>query len=363
MDLYSLLGVSRDATAETIDRAYRRLARRYHPGVNPGDQVAEALFRQIQQAYEVLGQLERRLEYDRGRGQPAALGEIAVSFEGFDFSAPAEGPVAATFAELFADVFHRAARQAAAPSRGASVDTTIAMSFEAAVRGGSFPISVVRQERCPACVGDGRIVRPPVVCPACGGQGEFRSARGHMVFTKACDACAGSGRLTSEPCRSCAGAGVAPRSEVVTVTLPPGVEHGARVVVPGRGHAGSHGGPAGDLYVAIDVAPHPHFRREGRDLRLRLPVAVHEAALGARVDVPTLDGAVKLRIPPGAASGQQLRVRGRGVPGPTDEDPAGDLLIDLQVVLPPVLDERSKTLIREFGALNSLDVRADLFGR
>jgi molecular chaperone DnaJ len=362
MDLYGLLGLSRDATADAIERAYRRLARRYHPGVNPGDQVAEALFRQIQEAYDVLSHLERRREYDRGTSRPAATAAAAVvSFEGFDFSAPAEGPVAATFTELFAGVFQRAARQAVLPVQGAPIEIALPLSFEDAIRGGTFPISVVRQERCPHCAGYGQTACPPVVCPACAGQGGHRSARGHMVFTKTCETCEGSRRLTRQLCGSCDGSGLMPRSEVVTITLPPGIESGARVVVPGRGHGGANRGPAGDLYVRVEVAPHRHFTRERRDLLLNVPVAVHEAALGARVTVPTLDGAVKLRIPPGTASGERLRVAGRGVPGPPGSDEAGDLVVTVHIVLPALLDERSKALLREFGTRNDADVRSGLF--
>jgi molecular chaperone DnaJ len=181
-----------------------------------------------------------------------------------------------------------------------------------------------------------------------------------MVFAKTCDRCNGHGELSSELCRSCGGAGVQHRSEVVTIGVPPGIESGARLVVSGRGHAVKGAAP-GDLYVTVEVGEHRIFRRAGRDLRLMLPLAVHEAALGARVDVPTLDGVVKLRIPPGTSSGQQFRLRGRGVPSTTGRaEDAGDLLIETQIVLPPVRDERSRELLREFGRLNDVDVRKDL---
>ena len=363
MDLYSLLGVTRAASTGDIERAYRRLARRYHPGVNPGDRVAEQMYRRIEQAYDVLGDPERRRQYDRVGHEGAGPREASVLFEGFDFSAPAEEPVAATFSELFADVFQQAARQATTPSRGVSLEATLQLSFEDAVRGGGFALSILRQERCGVCAGDGRVSRPPAVCPTCGGRGATRWVRGHMVFTRSCDACAGAGRLLTEPCRACGASGVQGRSEVVTVQVPPGIETGARVAVPGRGHAAA-GGAAGDLYVTIAVAEHPHLRRVGRDLHLTLPVAIHEAVLGARVEVPTLEGPVRLRIPPGTPSGQRLRLRGRGVPpGPGVEAEPGDLIVEVQIVLPPVRDERSRELLREFGRLNETDVRAGLFGK
>jgi len=364
MDLYQVLSISRDATAADIERAYRRLARRYHPGVNPGDAHAEELFRQIQRAYEVLGDLNQRQEYDRAGRAPspsAASIETTIAFEGFDFSSPAEGPRATTFSELFAGVFQDAARRATAPGRGLEIEAVLELSFDDAVRGGTFPLSIVRHDRCGACGGEGQLSRAPQPCPHCGGAGTRRSARGHMVFTKACEVCDGGGQLTSQLCRACVGAGVVARSEVVSLTLPPGVESGSRVVVPGRGEA-VRGGATGDLYVTIAVAPHAFFRREGRDLLLTLPVAIHEAALGARIEVPTLDGRVELKLPPGTPSGRRLRIRGKGVPSPGGDAEAGDLIAEVQIVMPPVKDERSRELLKEFGRLNRADVRRHLLG-
>ena len=362
MDLYALLGIARTASSAEIERAFRRLARRYHPGVNPGDRVSEAMYQQIQEAYAVLADVTRRREYDRGvRGEPVV--EATITFEGFDFEAPAEGPRAATFSELFADVFQQAAQEATTPSRGTDVEADLQISFRDAVRGADVPLSVTRQERCGGCAGRGRVVRPAVSCPACGGSGSRRWARGHLVFTKACEVCAGHGRIDTETCRTCAGVGTSSRTEVLTLSIPAGIAAGARIAVPGHGHAGARGGPAGDLYVTIDVGPHPFLRRDGRDLHVTLPVAVHEAALGARVDVPTLDGSVRLRVPPGAASGQRLRVRGQGVGlGPDRSDvEAGDLVVEVQIVLPRELDEESRSLLQEFGRRNSDDVRRALF--
>ncbi len=362
MDLYTLLGVARTASSAEIERAFRRLARRYHPGVNPGDRVSEAMYQQIQEAYAVLADVTRRREYDRGaRGEPVV--EATITFEGFDFEAPAEGPRAATFSELFADVFQHAAQEATAPSRGLDVEADLQISFRDAARGADVPLSVTRKERCVACLGRGRVVRAAAGCPACGGSGSRRWARGHLVFTKACDVCAGQGRIDNETCRTCAGGGTGSRTEVITLSIPAGVDAGARIAVPGHGHAGARGGPAGDLYVTIDVGPHPFLRREGRDLHVTLPVAVHEAALGARVDVPTLDGTVRVRIPPGTASGERLRVRGQGIgfePNRTDDE-AGDLVVEVQIVLPRELDEESRSLLQEFGRRNGDDVRRTLF--
>jgi molecular chaperone DnaJ len=362
VDLYALLGVPRTAAPADIERAFRRLARRYHPGVNPGDRVSEAMYQQIQEAYAVLGDASRRREYDRGaRGEQVV--EATITFEGFDFEAPAEGPRAATFSELFSDVFQQAAQEAIAPSRGADIDLEVAISFRDAARGAGVPVSVTRQQRCVTCAGRGRVTRPVAACPACAGTGTRRWARGHLVFTKACDVCAGQGRVDSETCRTCAGVGTSSRTEVLTLSIPAGVDTGARMAVPGHGHAGARGGPSGDLYVTVRVGAHPFLRRDGRDLHVTLPVAVHEAALGARVDVPTLDGTVRVRIPPGTPSGQRIRVRGQGIgvsPDRSDEE-AGDLVVDVQIVLPRELDEESRLLLQEFGRRNGEDVRRTLF--
>jgi molecular chaperone DnaJ len=363
VDFYTVLGVTRAASADEIERAYRRLARRHHPGVNPGDRVARQLYQHVLEAYAVLADVEQRSAYDRGSRPAPTVAESTptVSFAGFDFSAPADGPSAATFSEMFAGVFQQAARRATAPDQGSDLELDLSLSFEDAMRGGGFPLSITRQDRCPACGGDGRRARAPVSCPECGGQGLRRWARGHMVFTAPCEMCHGEGRLSIERCPTCQGSGLQPRGEIVTVAVPPGVEDGARLVVPGRGHLSGQGGAVGDLYVRVRVGTHRVFRRVGRDLHIDLPVAAHEAALGARVDVPTLSEPVRVKIPPGTSSGQSLRLSGRGVPAGSPAQPAGDLLIDVQIVMPPLRDERSRELMREFGRLNPSDVRRHLF--
>ena len=365
MTLYSLLGVSSSASAAEIERAYRRLARRFHPGLNPGDRAAEQMYGQIQEAYRVLGDADRRREYDQGAAPSLGPSEgTAVAFEGFDFSVLAEGPRAATFSELFADVFQQAAREAVSPTRGTDIALSVTVSFIEAMRGGTVAVSVTRQERCTTCRGDGRIARVESVCPLCRGEGTQRWARGHMVFTKACEACGGQGRLATESCRPCHATGVTPRTEVLTIPLPAGLESGTRLAVPGHGHAGAFGGPAGDLYVTVEVPPHPYFERMGPDLHVTVPVAIHEAALGAVIDVPGLAGPLRVGIPPGTSARQPLRIRGEGVGarghgGPSSE--VGDLVITLNLVLPPHLDERSQELLREFARLNAVDVRRGWF--
>lgn len=363
MDLYAILGVARTASAVEIDRAYRRLARQYHPGLNPGDRHAAARFDQVEAAYQTLGNHERRLAYDRHGDVPAPVetAEATIAFAGFDFSATVEGSSAATFSELFADVFQDAARRATTSDRGLPIEVTLRVSFIEAARGGVFSIPIVRQAPCAECQGHGVTNTAPVACPDCGGEGVQRSARGHMVFSRTCERCDGRGHLSRQVCRTCAGAGLLARSETVVAHVPASVDAGARLVLPGWGHA-ARGGTPGDLYVNLDVEPHPFFRRAGKDLLVTVPVAVHEAALGARIDVPTLAGPVKVRIPPGTGAGAALRLPGHGAPAASGRpEDAGDLLVDFQIVLPPVRDERSRELLREFGQLNDVDVRKHLF--
>jgi molecular chaperone DnaJ len=196
-------------------------------------------------------------------------------------------------------------------------------------------------------------------CARCQGSGTVRWARGHMVFSKNCVTCGGTGRLMQQPCASCGTLGVHARTETITVHVPPGTSDGQTLRVPNKGHAGAGGAGYGDLFVRVRVAPHQGFRRDGLDLHLTVPLAVHEAALGARIDVPALDGRARLRVPAGTQTGQRFRLRGRGIPSATGE--SGDLVVEVKLVLPPLLDERSKSLLEEFGRLNSADVRKDLF--
>ncbi len=356
MDFYGLLGVGRGATLSEIKRAYRRLARKYHPDINPGDRNAERLFRRIVEAYETLSDPVRRREYDQ-RGGVAAPGEPAApEFDGFDFSAGGTDR-GAIFQELFADLWV-GTRRPEAPVDGSDLHATVALSFDEALRGAQRTVTITRLDGCLACGATGRIAALEGRCARCHGQGVLRASHGHMVFSRACPACGGSGEQRDRPCRSCGGQAVVARTESITVALPAGIADGMRVRVAGKGHAGQRGGRPGDLYLTVHVAPHPLFRREGDDLYLVVPVAVHEAALGAKIEIPTPDGPARLRVPPGTQSGQRFRLRGRGAPSPRTGQ-RGDLVAEIKLVLPPLLDERSKELLREFGRLNHVDVRQD----
>jgi len=363
MNLYELLGVAPTAGFDEIKRAYRRLARRYHPDINPGDRTAALRFRAVADAYEVLIDPERRRDYDV-LGSAAVVMEAAATFgfDGFDFSAGAVGGTAAsTFGDLFADVIQDAVSgPAEAPTPGADLYLSVAITFEEAVRGVEKTVAVSRRDVCHGCRGRGVQPVAEATCPACRGAGAVRTARGHMMFTKACARCGGSGRLRHAVCLPCGGQGVEPRNETTTLTIPAGVGPGEQMRIPGLGHAGTRGAAAGDLYVTVDVAPHPVFRREGDDLHVMVPVALHEAALGVRFEIPTLDGPARIRVPPGTQSGQRFRLRERGVPS-LRRRLRGDLIVEIRIVLPSVLDQRSRELLHEFGLVNTEDVRAGLW--
>ena len=360
MDLYDVLGVKRGASSGEIRRAYLRLARRFHPDINPGDQAAEARFRQIALAYETLGDPERRQRYDQTGAVSASAELPSFLFEGFDFSVEAVfGDRASTFGDLFADVLRGDARSATQPGRGADLHASLSVSFEDAMRGTTGSVTVTRHETCLACGGTGLVRAPETPCLRCGGVGSVRSARGHMVFSRVCSYCGGLGRQVTAVCQACGGDGLEARVELIGVEVPAGVADQARLRVPGKGSAGKRGGQAGDLYVSVQVLPHPLFRRDGNDLHLQVPIAIHEAGLGARIEVPTIDGPAALRVPPGTQSGQRFRLRGRGAPSP-GSDRRGDLFVEVRLVFPPVLDERSKALLREFGQLHGEDVRGEI---
>lgn len=361
MDFYVILGLGPGASTAEIKRAYRRLSRRYHPGVNPGDRQAEAVFERVTEAYETLSDPTRRREYDAAGGlasPPSSAPASAFEFAGFDFSVAARGTDAATFSELFADVLHPPVTHEAQAEPGADLHASVSITFEESLRGVDRQIVVTRQVPCSACAGVGRVRTPEGRCPHCQAAGKVQWARGHMVFSKTCAACGGSGRQRFQRCEVCGAHGRLVRSEPISVHVPAGVVSGSRLRIAERGNTGRAGGRNGDLFIDVHVQPHPLLRREGDHLFLTVPVAVHEAVLGARIQVPTLDGPVKVTIAPGTQSGQQFRVSGRGAP--TASGARGDLIIDVRLVLPAVTDDRSKALIREFGRLHGEDVRRDL---
>lgn len=359
MDYYIVLGLRPGASEGEIKRAYRRLARRFHPDINPGDHAAEVVFRSVVEAYETLMDPQRRRQYDTGSAVPPPEGDARLSFDGFDFSVVTDSRTSATFSELFADVFERSAGvNDRSPQPGADLHADVTLSFEEAVRGAERQMTVTRHEACATCDGRGVVRTVEGQCLHCHGTGSIRWTRGHMVFSRACTTCGGTGRRQELTCGACAGQGTTVRTELVVVRLPAGVADGARLRVPGKGHAGRNGGTAGELVVTVSVSPHPLFQRQGDDILLKVPIAVHEAMLGAKVDVPTPAGTAKLRVPPGTQPGQRLRLHGRGIVGADGR--SGDLVVEVRIVIPPLRDERSKELMREFAQLNPANVRGEL---
>jgi molecular chaperone DnaJ len=357
MDFYIVLGVDRGAPAGEIKRAYKRLARRLHPDINPGDREAEERFRQVLDAYETLMDPDRRRRYDAGQMSSADAGEeTTFGFAGFDFSSRVHAERTTTFGELFEDVLSkRASRPMEGAEHGADIHARASLSFEEAWQGVQRTVTVTRQDVCRVCAGSGFRRVAETRCVTCEGTGAVRSVRGHMVFAKTCPTCGGEGRLKQEECAPCHGQGVEPRAETLTVRIPPAIADGARVRIAGKGHAGVRGGAPGDLLIDVSVAEHPIFRREGDELHMTVPIAVHEAGLGAKIDLDTPDGTVRLRVPPGTQSGQRFRLRERGAP--SKQGRRGDLVVEVRLRLPKILDERSKELLREFGRINGESVR------
>jgi molecular chaperone DnaJ len=353
MDHYDLLGVRRTASLAEIRRAFQKLARRLHPDLNPGDPVAKERFRAVSNAFEVLSDPQARGQYDRGETVlPPRAPE--VGFEGFDFSAEVRVG-AVDFREIFEGVL-RPPRAVEGVGRGEDLEQLAAVSFEESFQGTRRRVQLLRYEQCPACGGGGEMVLNPRPCPACEGAGQVRTRRGRMIFTRGCDECGATGTLGRRLCSRCAGEGRVMQSEWLEVQIPRGVSDGSRVRVPGAGNAGRRGGPAGDLVLVVQVAPHPLYRREGDDLFAQVPVTITEAALGAHVEVPTPDGPVTIEIPAGTQTGQRFRLRKRGVPK-LGEKGRGDLYVEAQVRVPAVTDDAGRELLREFARRHPYDPR------
>jgi molecular chaperone DnaJ len=381
-DYYATLGVSRSAKPEEIRKAYRRLARRYHPDVNPGNKAAEEKFKEISQAYEILGDDKKRQVYDQygfysdnippggpGPGTPTGAGAPGFDFSGFDFSnfdgvdteAEKRGGFGGAFRDIFSQLFNRSGqreREEEGPQKGSDIEHQMHLGFWDAIRGTQVRITIGRQETCPTCKGTGSTGGAPVTCTMCNGTGKATRQAGTMRFTLTCPQCGGTGRQY-RPCPTCGGSGYARKPESFEVRIPPGVDTGSRVRVPGKGNAGVNGGPAGDLYIVTEVEPHPIFERKGDNIYVKVPVTIAEAALGAKVEVPTLVGPSTIKIPPGTQSGQKLRIRGKGAPSLRSEA-RGDEFVEVQVVVPHVADERTKEILRELARLNPEDPRREL---
>src|SRR5437588_5946619 len=365
-DYYKVLGVPEEATDKDIRRAYRKLAKEHHPDSNPGH---EDRFKEISAAYDVLSDDEKRTAYDEVR----RLGPMAGGF-GPGPGGPGAGPAGFTFTtedvgdlgglgDLFGNLFGggggRQRGQRVGPRRGDDLETELHLSFLDAVNGVTTTVNLTSEMACHTCRGSGAAPgTTPVVCPQCGGRGAVEDNQGPFSFSRACPQCNGRGTIVESPCPTCKGSGVERRPRQVKVRIPAGVDDGQRIRLKGRGGAGRNGGPPGDLYVIVHVAPHELFNRKGKDLLLTVPVTFPEAALGAEIKVPTLDGGpVRLRIPAGTRSGRTFRVRGRGVPKGKG---VGDLLVTVEVAVPAKLSASERDAIEALAEATTEDPRRHL---
>jgi molecular chaperone DnaJ len=346
-DLYDVLEVRRGATAAELRRAHQRLVRQLHPALNPGDSRAVGRFQAVTTAFELLSDPERRAAYDRGDKVHAPEPcRPEGRFLGFDFSA--EVCVESVgFREIFDGVLRGADEASAQASVGEDLEQATRLTFDEAFHGARRRLHLARQEPCEVCEGKGDVAFGPVPCRRCNGAGQVRGSRGHMIFSRPCSECGGSGSLSRKPCARCRGEGRRPASEWLDVEIPPGVASGGRVRLPGCGNAGRRGGPAGDFRLAIEVEPHDVFRREGDDLFCDVAVDMVDAALGGHALVVTPDGTMTIELPAGTQNGQRFRLRKRGMPKLGDEE-RGDLYVEARVVVPAVTDDPGRALLREF---------------
>jgi molecular chaperone DnaJ len=404
-DYYETLGVKKSASTEDIRKAFRKLARKYHPDVNPGDKSAEEKFKTISEANEVLSDAKKRKIYDQvgfysdnidpataeayaragqsGGGFPGGFpggspqggnqGGVHFDFDGFDFSdfvnnsgrgQRTSAGSGSSFRDIFSGMFgggRGAAPADEGPEPGTDLEYQVNVPFWTAIRGGVMRLNITRQDVCSTCHGQGTL-EAPGKCPECNGTGQITQTGGRMKFNVQCPRCHGTGKnLTT--CPTCHGEGTVTHTEPLEVRIKPGTRDGQRIRVPGKGNAGAHGGAPGDLYAIIRTGDHPIFHRDGDDISLSVPVSATEAALGAKIEVPTIDGRALLKIPPGTQSGQKLRLREKGVPSATREGARGDEIVEITVHVPMPRDERTKELLRELAKLNPEDPRADLWSK
>jgi molecular chaperone DnaJ len=402
-DYYEILGVKKSASVEDIRKAFRKLARKYHPDVNPGDKGAEEKFKALSEANEVLSDPKKRKIYDQvgfysdnidpataeayaraggpgggfgggfppGAGSGAGQGQGApFDFGGFDFSdfinntgrGQRTSGAGGGFRDIFSGIFGGGRGAAAAeegPAPGSDLEYQVNVPFWTAIRGGVMRLNIQRSDICSHCHGQGAL-EAPGKCPECNGTGQITQTGGRMKFNVQCPRCHGTGKNLTM-CPTCHGEGTVSKAEPLEVRIKAGTRDGQRIRLPGKGNAGAHGGTPGDLYVIIRTESHPVFHRDADDISLTVPVSATEAALGAKIEVPTIDGRALLKIPPGTQSGQKLRLREKGVPSATREGVRGDEIVEITVTVPMPRDERTKELLRELAKLNPEDPRADLW--
>lgn len=362
-DFYEVLGVSRNASDKEIKSAYRRLARKWHPDVNPGNAEAEERFKRVSQAYDVLSDSEKRAKYDQ-YGQAWQQAQQSGQWQGGDFGNFVYSQYGAgSFADLFGDLFGqmrtggggrtRAGARPPGPERGQDIVHEIAIDFGEAIHGGNKGLTLSIADRCPDCGGVGG---QTATCQACGGSGQGQG--GFMGFATSCPVCQGTGQQVVSRCAKCAGGGEALRNRRINVRIPAGVSSGSKIRLAGEGGRGARGGPDGDLILVLRVHPHRLFEREGDDIHVKVPVSITEAALGAKISVPTVHGKVSLSIPPGTQSGQKFRLRGQGAP--RSGGGQGDQYVEAYLVGPRKPTRRQKELLEELAREWPEDVREDL---
>ena len=349
-DYYEVLGVNRDASEEDIKKAYRKLAMQHHPDRNPDNPKSEEKFKEAKQAYEVLCDAERRALYDRhGHAGIEAHAGAAAGAGGAGF-----GGFADTFGDIFSEIFGQRGGRSNV-YRGADLRYNLEISLEDAARGTETKIRIPTLEECETCRGLG--AKPgtePIACQTCGGQGQVRMQQGFFSIQQTCPRCSGTGKVIKDPCGTCHGAGRVKRQKTLSVKIPAGVDEGDRIRLSGEGESGVNGGPAGDLYVVCRLKPHSVFQREGNDLHCEMPVSITIAALGGEIEIPTLDGAAKIRVPAETQSGKVFRLRGKGIKGVRSAS-FGDLMCHVVVETPVNLSARQKELLEELEEINRRD--------
>ncbi|MBP2707284.1 molecular chaperone DnaJ [Microbispora sp. RL4-1S] len=372
-DYYAVLGVPKTATAEEIKKAYRKLARQYHPDANPGNSETEEKFKSVSEAYDVLSDTKRRKEYDEARtlfgsgmGGYTGAGAPRGGFN-FDFGDLFSGSSGGgdRIGDLFGGLFNRGGgtrtTTTSRPRRGQDIESEVTLGFGEAVDGTTVSLRLTSSSACPACSGTGaKAGTTPRVCPTCDGTGAASRNLGNFAFSEPCRDCRGRGLIVDDPCPVCEGSGRGKSTRTIQARIPAGVGDGQRIRIKAKGAPGENGGPAGDLYVLVHVKPHPVFGRSGENLTVTVPVTFPEAALGAEIKVPTLKGMpVTLRIPEGTPNGRTFRVRGRGAA--RKDGTKGDLLVTVQVTVPQNLDDKARSALEEFkNATEGPDLREEL---
>jgi molecular chaperone DnaJ len=351
-DYYEVLGVSRDASDQELKSAYRRMAREHHPDLHPGDHAAEERFKEASEAYQVLSDADKRAAYDR-------YGHAGLGSQGSGFGGPFAGGVdiGDIFGDLFGEMFSvgGSQRRASRQQRGDDLRFDLTVDFEAAIFGHDTEVKIRRMETCATCHGSGSASgRGPTVCGQCQGRGQVRYQQGFFSVARACGACGGTGQVIADPCATCRGETRVAKELKLNVKVPPGVESGTRIRYAGEGDAGKHGAPKGDLYVVLSIRAHEFFERDGYNLRCVVPISFPQAALGAEIELPGIDGPVTLKIPEGTPSGKELRVRGRGVPF-LNEKGTGDLIVKVVVQIPRKLTRAQRELVDQLAETMSVE--------